>query len=158
MKYNGHEYENMVVELNLNKNKKIIVGSFFVAFIITFIVIRFIDNDFYFNVILALIAGFATKSCVKKSVCENSRKTNFVRDIKIVEQVVCKDKILEKVTRDSGVENNGEYYYRDMILVKEDKNNFYMYLNNNSAIIVGKNKLDDICGFKKILRDNDLIK
>lgn len=158
MKYNNYEYEEMILALNVNKNKKTIGGSFFIAFIITFVISHFIDKDFYFNLILGFIAGFVIKNFVKKSIYENAKKVNFVNDIISIEQTVYEDKIMEKVFRKGDIEMSGEYYYKDVVMVKEDKENFYIYLNNNSAIIVNKSKLENVKWFKKVLADNKLVK
>ena len=158
MRYNNYEYEEMVLALNENKNKKTMWGGFFIAFIISFVASHFIDKDFYFNFILALIAAFVTKNFVKKSICENAKKVNFIKDIISVEQTIYENKITEKVIRTGDIEMSGEYYYKDVVMVKEDKENFYIYLNNNSAIIVNKSKLENVKWFKKVLADNELVK
>ena len=128
MKYSNYEYEEMVLALNANKNKKTISLSFFVAFIISFVVSHFIDKDFYFDFILSLIAAFVTRHFVKKSIYENARKVNVINDIISIEQTIYEDKITEKVIKTGNVEMSGEYYYKDVIAVKEDKENFYIYL------------------------------
>ena len=139
----------MVLALNANKNKKTISLSFFVAFIISFVVSHFIDKDFYFDFILSLIAAFVTRHFVKKSIYENARKVNVINDIISIEQTIYEDKITEKVIKTGNVEMSGEYYYKDVIAVKEDKENFYIYLKSTPPVCNCKRGACVVCLVKR---------
>ena len=107
---------------------------------------------------MALFAAISVYFFLKKSVLDGAKKANFIKDINCIEQIVGEDKIIEKVIDYEGTENIGEYYFKDMLCAKEDKNNFYLYLNKNAAVIVGKSKIENINGFKEILIKNNLLK
>ena len=157
MKFSREEYEDMIIRLNYNKNKMMVMVMATVSAILAFVVGMLIDGGVYFSAVLAIAAAIGARFAIKKSIIDNAKKVNFLRTINFVEQEIYRDKIVEKVVRTGEAENCGEYYYRDIGFVREDKFNFYLYLNDDSAIIVSKNKLGNIEDFEKILRANDLI-
>ena len=157
MRFDREEYRQLIMDLNFNKSKGMLWGSSLLAAIISFIVTMFIDSSIYFNIVIALIAGFATYFYIRKSVAKNAEKLNFLDNINSVNQTIYEDKIVEVVVSTDGEEAYCEYYYKDIFFVKQDKKNFYLYLNFNAAVIVSKDKLDDINSFVEILRQNNLI-
>jgi len=157
MRYSVDEYEDSIIQLNLNKSKKIIKIATIVTIILTFIITSIIKWDPYFNSILSIFAAIAVFYSLRKIIKDSTKRINFTKDIAAIEQDFDNDKIVEKVIRKDNVETNGEYYYKDIAFVKEDKSNYYLYLNNKSAIIVIKRKFENIEQFKKILIDNKLI-
>lgn len=158
MKYDKEEYLKKIIQLNLNKNKKIIWIGTIICFALVFVINTIIERDFYFNFMVAIIGAVFCYFILKKLICDSAKKINFINDIVCVNQEIFEDKIVEKVIKTNEVENSGEYYYKDMVFVKTDKCNFYLYLNSNAAIIVGKDKLKNVEDFKKILEANNLIK
>ena len=157
MRYNVDEYEDSIIQLNLNKSKKVTIIGTFVTPVLTFIITSIIKWDLYFNFVLSVFASIAVFYSVRKIVKDGAKRMNFTKDILAIEQEYDNDKITEKVIRKGNTETSGEYYYKDIAFVKEDKRNYYLYLNNNAAIIVIKSKLENISHFKKILIDNKLI-
>ena len=158
MKYTKNEYEDKIIQLSMNKNKNLVLICLSVAFVIVFSMTGLNDSDFVFNFIIAIVIAISFYFAFKKFLYNNAKKANLTSDIVYVEQEIYEDKIIEKVVKVGDAINSGEYYYKDIEFVKEDKNNFYLYLNKNAAIIVDKNKLDNKQNFKKILKDNKLIK
>ena len=158
MKISGAEYEKMILGLNLNKNRKMIWISTLVAVVGSFIVSMLIQNDIYFNVIISIFAGAGTCFVVRKMLVDGVNKANFVKDIVGVEQELREDRIMEKVVKRDGTVNSGEYYYKDIAFVREDKACFYLYLSSTAALIINKGKLDDLDSFKRKLKENNLLK
>lgn len=158
IEYSGEEYKMLILQLNANKNKKLMLIGSLVSAVIGFIVGIVIDDDMYFNFVLAFAAALATYYIMKKNITDNAKKVNFMRDIVRVEQTITEYKIHEKVVRKSGVINEGEYSYKDISYVKQDKLNFYLYLNNEAALVVGKSKLKNVDEFKNILLKHEFIK
>jgi hypothetical protein len=157
MKYSCEEYEELIISLNLNKNRRFIYLISLVSAVVAFVVGMIIDSSFSFSVVLAVATAIGAYFSFKKSILESAKKANFLRTIKFVEQNICEDRIVEKVVRVGNVENCGEYYYRDIAFVRDDKLNFYLYLNDDTAIVVNKSKLGDVANFEKILKANNLI-
>lgn len=158
IKYSGEEYKMLILQLNANKNKKFMLIMSLVSAVIGFVVGIIIDDDMYFNFVLAFAAAVATYYIMKKNITDNAKKVNFMRDITSVEQKIDDEKIEEKVFRKNGTINEGKYSYKDISFVKQDKYNFYLYLNNEAAIVVGKAKLENVDYFKKILQEHEFIK
>lgn len=158
IKYSGEEYKMLILQLNANKNKKFMLIMSLVSAVIGFVVGIIIDDDMYFNFVLAFSAAIATYYIMKKNITDNAKKVNFMRDITSVEQKIDEEKIEEKVFRKNGTINEGKYSYKDISFVKQDKHNFYLYLNNEAAIVVGKAKLENVDYFKKILQEHEFIK
>lgn len=158
IKYSGEEYKMLILQLNANKNKKFMLIMSLVSAVIGFVVGIIIDDDMYFNFVLAFAAAVATYYIMKKNITDNAKKVNFMRDITSVEQKIDDEKIEEKVFRKNGTINEGKYSYKDISFVKQDKYNFYLYLNNEAAIVIGKAKLENVDYFKKILQEHEFIK
>lgn len=158
IKYSGEEYKMLILQLNANKNKKFMLIMSLVSAVIGFVVGIIIDDDMYFNFVLAFAAAVATYYIMKKNITDNAKKVNFMRDITGVEQKIDDEKIEEKVFRKNGTINEGKYSYKDISFVKQDKYNFYLYLNNEAAIVIGKAKLENVDYFKKILQEHEFIK
>ena len=158
MKYDHNEYEQMVLDLNISRSKKIILCEALAAAIITFIAISLIYKDYAFGAILALLVSLVSYIFAKKTILDSAKKANFIKNINYIEQTISEDKIIEKVVDYEGLENIGEYYFKDMLYTKEDNKNLYLYLNKNAAVIVAKNKIENINGFKEILISHNLLK
>lgn len=158
MKYDLSEFKSLILQLNMSKYKKMIWWGSIIATVLSFIVSMLIDKDVYFNLFVSIIAGVVVWFVLKKSIMDSAKKINFVDDIIYMEQEILEDKIVEKVLKKGDIENVGEYYYKDIVFVKQDKAAFYLYLNNNVAIIIGKSKLENINDFEQKLKEYNLLK
>lgn len=158
MKYDLSEFKSLILQLNMSKYKKMIWWGSIIATVLSFIVSMLIDKDVYFNLFVSIIAGVVVWFVLKKSIMDSAKKINFVDDIIYMEQEILEDKIVEKVFKKGDIENVGEYYYKDIVFVKQDKAAFYLYLNNNVAIIIGKSKLENINDFEQKLKEYNLLK
>ena len=47
---------------------------------------------------------------------------------------------------------NGECAYSNFIKIREDRNRIYCYLDNNSALILNKNSIDNVNEFRIFLK------
>jgi hypothetical protein len=157
VKFNGYQYENMIIDLNINRSKKILLGSFFAAFATLFIVILIFLNDFYLGIIGGTMLGIAIYSGVKKYICENTKKAGLSKYVKSFDQKVFKTKIVEVLTNFEDKVSTVEYEYKDFVLVKIDRKNYYLYVSANSAIVIRKDTLADIETFENILKNHNLI-
>ena len=131
MRYSNEEYEKLIIDLNLNKNKKIIWIGAFLCLVIVFIVMTVFYKDISLAIPVSVFSFVGGYFLCRKLIYDNAKKANYIRDIKYVEQEIYEDKLVEKVVRTGEQENIGEYFYKDIVLVKEDKKNFYLYLNMN---------------------------
>ena len=122
-----------------------------------FVICIIIERDLFFSVVISIGALFFSRYLLKNNIKENTKKSKFSKGLIYIEQIIYEDKIIEKVYWEKNIENTSEYYYKNVKMLKEDKNNFYLYLNDNSALIVNKSKLENIDQFEKILKANNLI-
>lgn len=158
MKYNQEEYKNLVIDLNVNKSNKTMWLSS-IVFSIVILVISIINyKEFYFSFVLSIFVFVLMRYLMKKVLMDTAKKSNFVDDIDYVEQIIDEEKIIEETVKRNGTTNKGEYYYKDISFVKEDKKNYYLYLNSTIAIVVSKGKLENENDFRNKLSKNNLIK
>ena len=158
MRYEHDEYEQMVLDLNISRSKKIMLIGAIVTSIICFIVMVAFYKDISFSIVIAVVAAFVTYFFTKKTIIDSAKKANFIKNIKYIEQTFDEEKLVEKVVDYQELENVGEYHFKDMVEAKEDNKNFYLYLNKNAAVIVVKSKIENINSFKEILIKNNLLK
>ena len=89
------------------------------------------------------------------------RAANSVNDTKniiSVEQIILDDKIIERVIKQNNTQNITELKFKDICNVKEDKYNLYLFINEHSAMILVKSKMDNVEGLKQIINKNNLEK
>jgi hypothetical protein len=91
MKYSCEEYEELIISLNLNKNRRFIYLISLVSAVVAFVVGMIIDSSFSFSVVLAVATAIGAYFSFKKSILESAKKANFLRTIKFVEQNICED-------------------------------------------------------------------
>ena len=158
IEYSGEDFKLLILQLNANNNKKMMLIASLVSAIIGFVVGVILDDDLFFNFVLAFAAAIAAYYIMKKNITDNAKKVNFMRDIVRIEQTITEDKIREKVIRKNGAVNEGEFSLSEISFVKQDKLNFYLYLSNEAALVVSKSKLKNVDEFKNILIKNNFVK
>lgn len=152
MKYDFKEYEKMIEELNMNKNRYVyLTGT--VAVAITMLLIGFFQYkmDVVTCVFYSGLITIMYYYLLKYIIIRNAKNINMSNKIVSVEIEIKEDVLIERVIKENNNENISECNYLDVSKIKEDKNNFYLYLTKNAAIIISKEKLEDIENFKKLL-------
>lgn len=158
MKINFKEYEEMVKQLNMNRNKCVfIIGTLIVIFF-SFLINYIRYGEFVINLIVSLLAGALFYFVMRFLVISSAKKINMTNKLVELYQEIEKDKIIEKVIKEGNVETVSEYKFSDIIKVKEDKNNLYLYLTKNGAIIISKEKAGNIDSLKTIINEKCCIK
>lgn len=151
MRINFKEYENMVVRLNWQKNKWVFIGGGIIVLIGCFLLNYLTGEGLLFSIITSLIGAIAYYFLLNYIIKNSAKKINSTSKLIYIEQEIRDDKIIEKAVNEDNTESYGEYNYTDVLKVKEDKYNYYLYMSANAAIIVNKEKLDDINKFKQII-------
>ncbi len=152
MKLNKHEYEKMLRELNVNKNKWVIIIGSLLAGLLCFSINFMIVKEMYISITIGFFGLIIFAWTFINIVENNAKKAYLVNRVKSVEILIEEDKIIEKVIRENGEESVGEYKYEDIIKIRNDRNNFYLYIDKKSALVIDKKKLDNIIEFKKTLK------
>lgn len=156
--YNFEEYEKMVVELNKFRHKKLlIIGS-----IVTGVLVA-LTQFFVYGELLDVILGgiFGTLFfyfIFKYSINKAAKQVNSTNKIIEVKQEILNDRIIEKVLKEQKLENSSELKFADIYRLDEDKNNLYLWINKNAALIIRKDKISNIEDLKQIINKNNLEK
>lgn len=158
MQYSNEEYKNMIMQMNMNKNRKVIWIGALICSVISFILTILTYDNFYFDLTISLIAGIVVWFILRKMIVDAVKRVNLTDDIVSVEQKIYDNKISQKIVKQKGVQNNIDFYYKDVSFVKQDKSNYYLYFDTNVAIIVNKLKIENKEDFKNSLKVNNLIK
>lgn len=158
MEYTKEEYTKMIMQMNMNKNKKLLWIGSTVCTAISFILTTIIENDFYFNIVISIMAGIAVWFILRKIIKDAVKRVNITDDIVSVEQKIHDDKISQKIIKKKGLQNSVNFYYKDIEFVRQDGDNYYLYFNTNVALIVNKLKIENKEKFKKNLQSHSLVK
>lgn len=158
MEYTSEEYKKMIMQMNMNKNKKILWIGAIVCATISFIITTIIARDFYFNLVLSLMAAIAVWFILRKIIVDAVKKVNITDDIVSVEQKIYDNKISQKIIKKKGLQNSIDFYYKDVQFLRQDRDNYYLYFDSNVAIIINKLKIENKEAFKKRLQSNNLLK
>lgn len=151
MKIAKDEFIKMVEQLSLNKYKTFNLIVSVIIFIAVNISCYIQKEGILISILTSLIVAMIFYFLIKNILKKTSRKINFVEDIVEIEQEIYEEKIVEKVKKKNGTETVSELVYKDIYKIKEDKNNFYLYLNSVSAMIISKNKIEDLNEFNKLI-------
>lgn len=158
MEYTSEEYKKMIMQMNMNKNKKTLWIGAIVCATISFIITTIIARDFYFNLVLSLMAAIAVWFILRKIIVDAVKKVNITDDIVSVEQKIYDNKISQKIIKKKGLQNSIDFYYKDVQFLRQDRDNYYLYFDSNVAIIINKLKIENKEAFKKRLQSNNLLK
>lgn len=153
MKVNFKEYEQMAVQFNFYHYRWLLIGMPFITSVCIFLVLSFDDRDYFMNFIFSVFFGILYNYASKKMIEKSAKQVNRTKKIVTLETTVEKEKIIETVYQENDVETRSEYSYTDIIKVKEDKYNFYLYITNKSVIIISKQKLENIETFRTIIKE-----
>lgn len=158
VKINFKEYEKMVAELSLNRSKYVIVSGTVLTILLGFFANFILDRDLISSIVSGILAGIIFYFAFRAIISSSAKKINCLNKVVGVEQEILEDRIIERVIKEEDSVNEGIYYYKDIIVLKEDKNNFYLYINKNAAVIVNKDKVEELEKFKLVLRNHKLLK
>lgn len=158
IKINFEEYEQMVIGLNKIKNRKILICGSIVTSLLVAITQFFIYGD-ALDVILGAIFGFLFFYFIfRYSIIKAAKQVNNTNKIIEVQQEILDDRIVERVIKEQNMENLSELKFDDVYKVEEDKDNLYLWINKAFALIIMKNKIDNIDELKERINKNNLEK
>ena len=153
MKINFKEYEDMVVQFNLYVYRWMYTWLLIIAFGVSFMASSFKNNEYLINLIVYVVIGIVSSFVVKKAIGRSAKKVNGTNKIIEIETTISEDGIIEKVTTQDNVESTNEYRYKDLVKVREDKYNFYLFITNKQAIVISKQKLENIELFRNLIKE-----
>ena len=157
MKYTYGEYYKMIKQLNLNRNKYVLIIGTVITFVGSFFINYIQDNKLFINLLTAVICSIIFYYIMRNIIINNARKLNKVNKFIEMKQEMSEEFIIEiEKTENKSIGN--KYLYSDVVKVREDKFNFYLYLAKNKALVVSKEKLDNIKEFKQIINDKIISK
>ena len=157
MKYTYGEYYKMIKQLNLNRNKYVLIIGTVITFVGSFFINYIQDNKLFINLLTAVICSIIFYYIMRNIIINNARKLNKVNKFIKMKQEMSEEFIIEiEKTENKSIGN--KYLYSDVVKVREDKFNFYLYLAKNKALVVSKEKLDNIKEFKQIINDKIISK
>ncbi len=150
MKIYKEEYNKMVEQFNYKHSGFLMELILFVVLVIV-TVINCLFSENLFDIIMSIVVGvviylfsiYLFRKKIKESI--NNLKIEYV------EQEIFEDRINQTIFKSSQKELVGNFYYCDIIKVREDKNNFYLYINRNNAIVMSKRKMENSESFKQLL-------
>lgn len=153
MKINFKEYEEMVERFNLYVFRWVYVFLPIVVWLISFLVVYFDEGEVVINFIVCTIMAVVFQKISKKIIITSAKKVNRTNKVVELETMIYDDYIEEVARFENGVDSTSKYYFRDFMKVREDKHNFYLFIINNAAIIINKQKLENIEVFRKQIQD-----
>lgn len=153
MKNNFVEYEEMVVRFNLYVYRWLYLGIPVFVGLTNFIIVYLYDGEFIIDFIVSTIMAIVFYKSLKKTLSKVAKKSNRTEKLVELQTTIQSDYIEEIVMLENGLESTSKYYFKDILKVKEDKYNFYLFIINNSAIIINKQKLENIEVFRKQIKD-----
>lgn len=158
IKINYKEYEEMVYQFSVTHNKKIFYISGVSVFVTIFLIEMFVKYNLFSGLFYAILMTTIFLLIYKKSIKSASNKLNTANKVVCVELEIFEDRIEEKTIKENNIENLIVLKYEDVVKLKEDKYNFYLYMSEIEAIIVKRDKLPNIDAFRQIINKNNLAK
>lgn len=157
MKINFKEYEEMAVQFSLYVFRWLLILLPSIVFVISFVVVAIQEKEYIINFIVCGVLSALFYYFLKKSLAKSAKTINRTNKIIELKIQIEEDKIIEKVVQENNVETESAYFYKDIVKLGEDKYNFYLYITNKSAVIVNKQKLENIDSFRSLIKDKCVI-
>ena len=153
MKISKEEYENSLMKLTLKQYHSICIMISLIFFISGFLANYLYDKEFVYDFIISLVIAIVFYFVFKSSLNKTAKKIILNNDIKYIEQEISEDSITQKIIKNNDEQLTNRYLLSNLIKIKEDENNFYLYVTKNEMIIVIKQKIENIDVFRNIIKE-----
>lgn len=146
--YNEEEYSKLLYKAT-KKTRFItsLVGALFLG-LLSFILINEISEKIVISIIISIFIFIIFYAFLIVILYKMIKSNN---NLDKVEQIINDDEIIETVYLKNGKFNESIYKYSDVLKVKEDNSNYYLYIAVNCIIAISKNKIKDMDKFAEIL-------